>query len=61
MIAKKDWALSVLRQRCPELAVTSWHWVASPAGEILFQPQHPAARQLAEAGILFPRRRVTLP
>jgi hypothetical protein len=62
LIAKRAWAVELLRRECPALHVEAWCWVASPeTGAILFTRHHPLARKLAEAGITFPVRRLRLP
>jgi len=62
LVAKKRWAQAVLAARCPQLTFDAWIWIASPpAAVILFDRLHPAARQLAEAGISYPMARCKLP
>ncbi|HET7500236.1 MAG TPA: hypothetical protein VFK02_04510 [Kofleriaceae bacterium] len=61
MIDKKRWAEDLMA-RCPNIRVSRWVWVASPPnGEILFLPQSPIARRLAEAQIEFPKMKCVLP
>ncbi len=60
MIGKKDWAARLLATECPDLAVARWFWVIPPDKVALIRPGSPAALRLAEAGIEFPRKTLTL-
>jgi hypothetical protein len=62
MIAKKQWAETVIAEHCPRVHVLGWIWIASPpTSQIFILPQSPNARRLAEAKIRFPQVAVTLP
>jgi hypothetical protein len=61
MIEKKRWAENLLSVHTPRIKVEAWCWVAAPNGEIFFPRQHPLAWKLADAGISYPVKQLSLP
>ena len=58
MIAKKRWAVRVLAELEPDLAVERWHWVVPPGARFAFPPTDRRARELARAGVERPSRQI---